>query len=393
MNILYIATTYPTPTSPRQGMFNRHLVDALRAGNEVRVIAPVPWLERLRPLRPGSTQAESPHDYHPTYVYPPKLMRSRYDEFYWQSILPALKQIEKSFAPDLVMGYWLHPDGSAAQRAAWHFDCPCVVFSGGSDLRLLPRNSVRRRVIRKVLADADRLVVVSGDLAARAIDLGMPADKIDVVYRGVDQECFHPRPRCQARVACGLPDDAIALLWSGRLEPVKNPTLLLRAAQHWRQHWGDRLQIMIAGDGSMRKDLIKLRSQLNLDSCVRFEGNLSQQELAVRYNAADVMVLTSHSEGVPNVLLESIACGVPFVATDVGGVSEIATLGVDRLIADNDRDQLIDAVVRQVEQQAVIPSEVPRAFVPDGLPEMAARFEAVFRRTLANWNSKFGKAG
>ncbi|QEG02189.1 Putative teichuronic acid biosynthesis glycosyltransferase TuaC [Stieleria maiorica] len=393
MNILYIATTYPTPTSPRQGMFNRNLVDALRQRHDVRVIAPVPWVQRLRPLGSGSVHHQSPHDFHPTYVYPPKLMRSRYDDFYWQSILPALKQIEASFTPDLVMGYWLHPDGRAAERAALHFKSPCVVFSGGSDLRLLPRNSARRHAIRKVLADADRLVVVSRDLAARAINLGMPADKIDVVYRGVDQHCFHPRPRRDARAACGLPDDGIALMWSGRLEPVKNPTLLFRAAQRWRQRWGDRLKIMIAGDGSMRKDLIKLRSQLNLDSCVRFEGNLSQQELAVRYNAADVMVLTSHSEGVPNVLLESIACDVPFVATDVGGVSEIATPGIDRLVPDNDLDRLVDAVVRQAEQPVESPSQFPRAFVPDGLPQMAARFEAVFRRTLAVWNSKLGKAG
>ncbi|MDV6029924.1 MAG: glycosyltransferase family 4 protein [Phycisphaera sp. RhM] len=390
MNLLYIATTYPTPTSPRQGMFNRNLVDALRVNHHVRVVAPIPWVERFRKPRStsGSTAESSSDVFHPTYFYPPKLLRTHYDVFYWRSILPVLKQIQYTFTPDLVMGYWLHPDGRAALRAAEYFGVPCVVVSGGSDLRLLPQHPGRRRAIESVLSDAQRLVVVSRDLAAQATRLGMPPEKIDVVYRGVDHRCFHRSDRCDARDVCGLPRDAIVLMWSGRLESVKNPTLLLRAAQRWQLRWGDRLRILIAGDGSMRNELIKLRSRLGLDHCVRFEGNLSQQALAACYQAADAMVLTSHSEGIPNVLLESIACGVPFVATDVGGVSEIATPGVDRLVPDNDLDALVDAVVGQIES----PSESEREFVPDGLTEMASRFEVVFHRVVSSRKSNPGKA-
>ncbi|QDV40942.1 Putative teichuronic acid biosynthesis glycosyltransferase TuaC [Stieleria neptunia] len=390
MNLLYIATTYPTPTSPRQGMFNRNLVDALRVNHRVRVVAPVPWVERLRQPKPqpGSSPDPSSDVSHPTYFYPPKFWRNHYDVFYWRSILPVLKQMQNTFTPDVVMGYWLHPDGRAAVRAAELFHVPCVVFSGGSDLRVLPHHPARRRAIQSVLSDAQRLVVVSRDLAAQAIRLGMPPEEIDVVYRGVDHRCFHPDDREEARDVCELPRDAIVLMWSGRLESVKNPTLLFRAARRWQIKWGDRLRILIAGDGSMRNHLINLRWRLGLDHCVRFEGNLSQQALAVRYNAADAMVLTSHSEGIPNVLLESIACGVPFVATDVGGVSEIATPGVDRLVPDNDLDALVDAVVAQIES----PPDAERDFVPDGLADMASRFEAVFHRVLSSRESRTGKA-
>ena len=100
--------------------------------------------------------------------------------------------------------------------------------------------------------------------------------------------------------------------------------------------------------------------------------------MALRYNAADLTVLTSHSEGIPNVLLESISCGTPFVATDVGGVSEIASPNIDQLVADDDIEALVQAVVQRIES----PSEAPRVFQPDGLAEMAARFNAVFDRTL-----------
>lgn len=380
MNILCITTTYPTPTRPRQGMFNRNLIEALRIKNDVRVIAPIPWTERIRSPRLGPIGNHAPHDFYPTYVYPPKVLRNQYDRFYWQSILPELRRLKRSFRPDLVMSYWLHPDGLAAQRAAKLFDAPCVAVSGGSDLQVLTGNSSRRQAIRCVLSETECLVVVSKALAVKAVELGMSPKNIDVVYRGIDHACFHPGSRIEARDACGLPQDSVVIVWSGRMEPIKNPKLLFRAAVKWQQKWGDRLRVMIAGDGSMRNELVKLRSHLGLDRCIRFEGNLSQRQLAIRYNAADVMVLTSHSEGIPNVLLESIACGVPFVATEVGGISEIATRGVDHLVPDNDTNRLAEAVTQQIESPCV----AKRSFVPDGLIEMASRFEAIFDRVLSS---------
>ncbi len=381
MNILFITTTYPTPTRPRQGMFNRNLVGALRDNHDVRVIAPIPWTELNRdPWSNTKSIAAETGDMHPRYFYPPKVLRSQYDSFYWRSILSSIKHCERSFQPDLVLGYWLHPDGAAAQRAADHFRVPCVVFSGGSDLRRLPRDPRRRCAIERVLTQADRLIVVSHDLSSVAIELGTDPNKIDVIYRGVDRTQFHQRNRADARDRCGLAKNGIVLLWSGRFELVKNPLMLIHAAAHWKKRWGDRLQVLVAGDGSMRGEMRKLRRQLGLENCVRFEGSLDQNNLAVRYSAADVMVLTSHSEGIPNVLLESIASGVPFVATDVGGVSEIATLGLDRLVEDNDLDALVDAVIQQVEN----PSVADRQFVPDSLSEMSDRFEDVFRKALSN---------
>ncbi|WP_442511947.1 glycosyltransferase [Novipirellula sp. SH528] len=388
MNILFIATTYPTPTRPRQGTFNYDLVASLRQNHDVRVIAPVPWIERLCSSKAGANSPSRDGEYHPTYFYPPKLLRHRYDDFYWQSILPSIKKLALTFAPDLVLSYWLHPDGKAAQRAARFLNAPCVVVSGGSDLRILAKVPSRKTAIQQVLSEAARLVVVSQDLATKAIDLGMSRDKIDVVYRGVDQRCFYPSAPDQARDACGLPRDAIVLLWSGRLEPVKNPSLLFHAATRWLERWGEQLKIIVAGDGSMRKELTKLCSRLGLDECVLMEGNLSQQELAIRFNAADITVLTSHSEGIPNVLLESISCGVPFVATDVGGVSEIATTGLDRLVPEDDIGALVDAVIKQIES----PSCTKRDFLPAELFEMSSRFESILARVLSSWQADCLKA-
>jgi len=390
MNILFLSTTYPTPLRPRQGTFNRSLVDALRVKHDVRVIAPIPWTQRIFGNHTRRNQGDrqrsgdgSENELYPTYLYTPKLLRRHYGLFYWRSIQPALRHLEKSFRPELVIGYWLHPDGAAALRAAQRYEVPCLAFSGGSDLRLLPNNRKRRIEIERTLTHADRLIVVSHELAERAQKLGMPADRTDVIYRGVDHHCFYPSDQIQARDHCKVDRDAIVVFWAGRFEPVKNPTMLFHAAVAWRKRWGKRLRVLIAGDGSMRRQLRKLRTELELTECVRFEGNLCQHELALRYNAANVTVLTSHSEGIPNVLLESIACGVPFVATDVGGISEIATEGIDRLVAADEIDEFAEATMQIIGQPSGSLANTSRIFVPDGLSGMAGRFESVFDRLSA----------
>lgn len=377
MKILLITATYPTPARPRQGAFNRVLVESLRARHDVRVIAPIPWTQF--PHR-TSDPTSDPTTRHPTYYYPPKVLRAHYHHFYWRSIGGALKGLEQDFSPDVVMGYWLHPDGAAAVRAAARYRVPSIVMSGGTDLRLLPREPQRRLAIQRVLENATRLVVFSRELADHADRLGVPPGKVDVVSRGVNRECFRRVDRAESRSACGMPQDAVVILWAGRFEEVKNPALLLHAAVRWKRAWGDSLRVILAGDGPLRKRLEPLRKQLGLHDVVQFAGDLSQSQLALHYSAADLTVLTSHSEGIPNVLLESIACGTPFVATNVGGISEIAAPGVDRLVPAGDVDALAETVIQSLRAMP----EARRTFVPTDPAGMTDQFDGVLARATAH---------
>lgn len=366
MKILLITTTYPTPVRPHQGAFNRTLVAALRADHDVRVIAPIPWTQSLR-LQTGPS--ECGQTFHPLYFYPPKIVRHQYHRFYWWSIRALLDRLASSFSPDLVMGYWLHPDGAAAVRAAQHLRAPCAVMSGGTDLKWLPGNARRRRALVRVIHQAARLIVFSRDLAREAHRLGVHPDKVQVVYRGVDRKYFHPTNQAESRGACGLPADGVIVLWAGRFEPVKNPALLLRAAIRWRREWGSRLCVIMAGSGSLQRQMQQLRKRMDLQDTVRFVGDVTQNELARYFNAADVTVVTSHSEGIPNVLLESIACGTPFVATDVGGIAEIACSNTDRLVPAGDAEALAESVIERVESGSV----ERRGFVPPDLATMTSQ--------------------
>lgn len=385
MNVLLITTTYPTPWRPRQGTFNETLVAGLRRFHQVHVIAPVPWTQRLhRPQMLASHRGgnDSGNIEHPISFYPPKILRHRYGRFLWHSIRHRVVQLGKEFRPDVVLGYWMHPDGDAALRAARYFGVPGIVVSGGSDLRGLTASTNRRKAVTRVLNTADHVVVVSEDLRRRAIEFGVDPDQVNVIRRGVRPNLFYPVPRGAARLAIDMPQDAIVLLWAGRLEPVKNPAMMLYAAQQWQRRWGERVRVLMFGDGSMRSELESLRRQLGLHDVVRIAPAVSQTELALRYKAADLTVLTSHSEGVPNVLLESIACGVPFVATNVGGVNEIATPDVDALIADGNVQQLVETVIQQIECPGRNRRHVERSFVPSDVSEMAGRFDTVIRRVV-----------
>jgi len=377
MKVLLITTTYPTPARPQQGAFNRVLVDAMRTRHDVRVIAPIPWIQSVSGTVSGRGCAST---LHPTYYYPPKLLRAHYHSFYWHSIYSSLKRLEQEFIPDVVMGYWLHPDGAAAIRAAKRYRVPSIVMSGGTDLRLLPQHKRRRLAIKQVLKNADRLIVFSRELARQSYRLGITPRDVDVVSRGVDRQCFQPVDKAESRSACGLPRDCVIIFWAGRFCNVKNPEMLLHAAVRWKRHWGDRLRVILAGTGPLRNQLRRLGRKLHLESALLFAGNLTHCELALRYNAADVTVLTSRSEGIPNVLLESIACGTPFVATDVGGVAEIAAPGIDRLVPAGDLNALADAVI---EQMRTAPTG-RRAFIPTDLGGMADQFDVAIARAAGN---------
>ena len=350
MKLLFISSTYPIPSAPYQGIFNGLLVQALANEHSVRVIAPIAWtVKAVHRVAPSS----DPHVTHPTFYYPPRILRWSYGFWYWKSIQSSFRNLTKNYKPDVVLGYWAHPDSDAAVRAARSLNVPSVVLVGGSDVLILARSGLRRQVIQGVLQRANRVVAFSEDLARHVVDLGVSSDSVDVVYRGVDREVFKPADRLESRLALHIAPNAIVLVWVGRLVDVKNPSMAIRAIVHWRQLYGDRLRIVVIGAGPLRTGLERLADQLSVRERCSFLGAIPHQEIAKWFQAADLTILTSHSEGVPNVLLESIACGTPFIATDVGGVREIADPRCDKLVPAGDENAFQQAVVEKLSDSSI----------------------------------------
>jgi glycosyltransferase involved in cell wall biosynthesis/peptidoglycan/xylan/chitin deacetylase (PgdA/CDA1 family) len=351
MNILLVCNDFPNRREPTKGVFNLNLARALSARHEVRVIAPIPWVEdvSIKSIAGKVVHGEckDPHDglivVHPRYYYPPRVLRNQHDWFYWVSVRRSVQKILAKFRPDIVLGYWVHPDGAVASRIARRLGVPCGVIVGGSDVLILPRQPSRRRCVVDTLKRVDAILTVNRHLRERVADLGVDPRKIHTWYQGVDKSRFFPGDRLAARRVLGLSASDNLVLWVGRMVPVKGLDVLIPAASELRNR-GLPYRLCLIGDGPLRPSLEAAVANRRLAERITFMGALPPAQLPDWYRAADVVVLPSRSEGLPNVLRESLACGTPFVASDVGGIPEIARPGRDRLVPSEDPVALADAL-------------------------------------------------
>ncbi len=358
MRLLYLSTVFPRPDDLTRGIFCYHLCRALAARHEVRIFSPRSWLESFR-NRPGRT-VRAANDYdlrsdwdviYPRYYYPPRLLPNTHGWFMWQSVRRRLRGLLRSFRPDCVLSYWAYPDGEVANRAARLANVPCVAMVGGSDV-LLCDQSGRRQRVTAVLRDADAVMTIGDDLRRKVIDLGVDADRVHVMQRGVDTHRFCPGDRREARKRLGIPLDGPTLLWVGRMVPVKGLTILLEACAQL-QASGTHFRLYLVGDGPLRTSLERACDALHLTKQVTFAGIHAHHELPDWYRAADLTVLPSLSEGVPNVLRESLACGTPFVASRVGGIPELSADPLNRLAPPGDARALAEVIAQALADGAV----------------------------------------
>src|SRR5688572_18392821 len=275
MRLLFLATDFPSRFEPHKGVFNRSLIRALAARHAVRVVSPVPW-----PLA-------------------------------WRGT---------------VVG---DPAAGEAARIGRMVGAPSAVIVGGSDVMILPQVPRRRRAVQRALGAVDAVLAVSDSLRRKTIELGIEADKVFVWRQGLDTARFTPRGRAAARQRLGLPDDRLVFVWVGRLVPVKGLDVLIDACSRLRDL---PFRLFLVGDGPLRADLAARVQAAGLADTVKFVGARDHTELPDWYSAADWTLLPSRSEGLPNVLRESLACGTPFIASDVGGVSEIVGDSGSRLV-------------------------------------------------------------
>jgi glycosyltransferase involved in cell wall biosynthesis len=170
-------------------------------------------------------------------------------------------------------------------------------------------------------ATGSHLITVCQEAFVQALAMGVPAERLTLITNGVDLKRFRPVPRTPAfRAALDIPPDAPLVGFVGRLDHEKGPDLFMRAMAHAFHRHHDLHAVMV-GDGMLAGHLSDLATQLGLGPRLHMAG---QREVdAEVYRSLDLLAQTSRSEGMPLVLLEAMACGVPAVAIAVGGVAEV----------------------------------------------------------------------
>jgi teichuronic acid biosynthesis glycosyltransferase TuaC len=346
MKILTFTTLFPNSEKPGHGIFVetrlRHLVASGKA--EARVVAPVPWFPSTNP-RFGNyaKQARVPREEvrhglrvaHPRYPVIPKVGMNVAPLLLAQSVKPTIaRMLDEGYDFDLIDAHYFYPDGVAAAMLGRYFNKPLVITARGSDITLLPDYPLPRRMILWAAHRADAIITVCNALRDEMVALGVDAGRVTSLRNGVDLELFQPTERSAGA------DKAFTLLTVGHLVPVKAQELIIGALPLL-----PGVRLVVAGDGPNRQMLAELARTLKVTDRVEFLGAVPQAQLRGHYGAADALVLASSREGWANVLLESMACGTPVVASRVYGTPEVvAAPEAGVLMAERTPQGVADAV-------------------------------------------------
>jgi glycosyltransferase involved in cell wall biosynthesis len=363
LRVLTFTTLYPNAEKPNHGVFveNRLRQTLARHDMQATVLAPVPYFpftsdafgayaRFARVPRREDRYGVSVH--HPRYFLLPKVGMTTAANFLYRGALAACRRLglDKTTV-DVIDAHYFYPDGAAAARLARALELPFVVTARGTDLNVLPAYPAVRQQIVWAAREASALITVSGALRQRLLDLGVDARKSAVLRNGVDLDVFKPAAREAARARFGVTGFTIVSV--GNLVALKGHELTIEAMASLPD-----CRLLIAGGGPLREALQHRAAALGVAERVTLLGEVPHADLAQLYSAADASVLMSEREGWANVLLESMACGTPALATRVGGNAEIVTrpeAGV--LLGERSAATLVEAVrafrQHQVDRAAV----------------------------------------
>jgi teichuronic acid biosynthesis glycosyltransferase TuaC len=334
MKILVYTTLFPNHLHPNNAIFikQRMFHFAKLKNCEIKVVAPVPycppWPQLGKWYQNSQIKKYEVMDgievFHPRYPLIPKLSMPVHGLSLFLSSLKLLKKINQTFPFDLIDGHYIYPDGFAAVLLGKTLKKPVVLSARGSDINQFIRFKSIKPMLRYALNRADHVISVCHALKQEMVTLGINDDKISIIPNGVDTEQFYPLDKKEARKKLSLPHKKRIILSVGSLIPRKGFHVILDAFPKLLQE-DNNIHFYIIGEGPFRSSLERQIESLNLTRHVSLVGERPNSELKIWYSAADVFCLASSREGWANVIMESLACGTPVVATNVWGAPEILT--------------------------------------------------------------------
>ncbi len=343
---------FPNAEQPNHGIFVenrlRHLLASGEASSEV--VAPVPFFPssaavfgvwgRLARV-PVYEVRHGIAVHHPRYPVIPRVGMSLAPALLYGAAAAFLRRLLAGGARiDAIDAHYLYPDGVAAVWLGRRLGVPVVITARGTDVSLIPHYRIPRRLIRGAIAGAAALVAVSAALKAALVELGAPVDKVTVLRNGVETAVFTPpADRAAARAALGLTRPTLVSI--GHLIERKGHHLVIEALRSLPE-WG----LIVVGEGPEQSRLAGLIRGLGLEDRTRLLGARPHTELPALYGAADALVLASSREGWANVLLESMACGTPVVATNIWGNPEVVQERAAGVIVERSAEAIAEGVRR-----------------------------------------------
>jgi N-acetyl-alpha-D-glucosaminyl L-malate synthase BshA len=277
--------------------------------------------------------------------------------FFLISATIKLISMVRKYNVDLIHAHFLIPPGLIAVLVGGLTGKKVAVTVHGSDIFIQSRNPVLRPIINYVLKKADYIAVVDEAIKEQILKFELKGvdGKIKVTPNAVDLEKFKPQKKSDFREKMGLDPQKNLILFVGNLVPQKGLKYLLDAKKRMKS----KAELVIVGDGPLMSEL---RETVKADGIedVYFTG--ARRDVEQIMPAGDVFVLPSTSEGFPITLLEAFACGLPAVATYVGGVKKLVTPEVGFLVEPKDSAALgeaLDKIIQDTELRHEMAENAP----------------------------------
>lgn len=351
MNILWITTQFPSKEQPQKGMFIYRTVNKLKDKYIISVLqlnpfAPPIWeivkrpqntFSKLKYWLKGVNKKKNTLDFSNINVKTVNFVRPPRNSFeFFEGYLGYKKSISQMQFDniDLIHANWIFPEGMVALQLKKKFNIPFVISLRGTDVNNLKIGSLNHYFAKKILKEAKYVASVSKDLLNKCTELrlNVPASKKKLVHNFYESEKFIIKDKKEAKKKLNLNKESSMIFFAGGLVKNKNPQLLIEAFAKIKNI--DNLNLFIAGTGNEATNLEKSIKLLKLEKNVKLVGSLDMDEIINFYNAADVFCLPSLKEGLPNVVIESLLCGTPAVASAINEIPYIIKNGVNGFLID-----------------------------------------------------------
>jgi len=384
MRISVLTSLYPSPPRPLEGVFAERRWQGMSArGHEVSVTNPVP-------LAPGPLSFGRWEEIHrmpayedrggvpvarPRYFHLPRRPRGNARRF-----ARVGTHHVRGGEPDVCVIDYAWPAAAAAPKLAG-LGIPCVINGRGSDVLQVAGEAGLGDDLARYLRAAGHWCAVSEDLVRTMDRLAGGAGHGTLVPNGVDMELFRPMNRDAARDALGLPRGVPLVLVVGHLIERKDPLFALRVFEAGAP---PEAICVFVGRGPLRAALQARARGNGLGSRVRLAGEVEPGGLARWYAAADALLLTSHREGRPNVVIEALASGRPVLATDVGGTGELLEAWSEPMLAADHDVARMGAMLGELLAGPPAPDELRRSVLNLSWEASMQALEGVLRQAVGS---------
>jgi glycosyltransferase involved in cell wall biosynthesis len=355
IKISFLSTSFPRFEGDFSGNFVlRYAQELSNLGVDVEIVAPddpksLPLSEKFSLIRfpyffPRSRQ---------TLAYGSGIINKR-NVFVWLQLpfllinffLAALRSTRKT---QLVHAFW-SPSGIIALAVSRFKSRPVVITLWGSD-KLVAQIPIISKLILIILNTADAIICEDNNLKSFLVSRGLDSEKITLIRNGIDLQSFHPGDPIEAKKNLELKDDQHIMLSIGSLNKTKNHALLISTFAEIaasKNTW----HLYIIGEGEEQQNLEKQIIDSKLEQKITLLGLLDHNSISKWLKAADIFVLPSQKEGTPNVLLEAMACGLPVIASKVGGIPELIQDNTEGLLFESgSKHDLKEKLIRLIQDK------------------------------------------